>query len=158
MKTSRWIVLVALTGALTAAAGGAGAWWVMRTHGAAKVEGEEAAASEPAKVDKRPQKFVSLDKVVVMLRRADGDPASHYLAIDLVLRTPDEHEKATKDELPMLRSVALKALSSYTADKAGAMSIDDFAGVINTAYTERYAQEQRDKPFSEAMIGKLIIE
>jgi flagellar FliL protein len=160
MKKIRLILMIVVGALLIASAGGAAAWWGLRSraaHGATK-EAAADAASAPAVVDKRPQKYVSLDKVIVMLRRSDTDSSPHYLAMDLVLKTSDEQEKTTKEHLPMLRSVALRALADYTPEKAGKMSIDQFSEVINTAYTATYAHEQRDKPFSEAMIGKLIIE
>jgi flagellar FliL protein len=159
MKKTRLILVIVTASVLTAAAGGAAAWWGLRARAAHDApEVAAAAASAPPAADKRPQKYVSLEKVIVMLKRDEGDSATHYLAMDLVLKTPEPEEKITKEHLPMLRSVALKALSGFTAEKAGAMTIDQFAEVINTAYAETYARDQREKPFSEAMIGKLIIE
>jgi len=161
MKTSRWVLIVVVASVLTATAGGAAAWWTLRSRSAAAAAAADephAAASAPAAVDKRPQKYVSLDKVIVMLRREPGDTTPHYLAMDLVLKSPDEQEKLTKEHLPMLRSVAVKALSGYSAVQAGTMTIDQFTAVINSAYAESYQREQHEKPFSEAMIGKLIVE
>jgi flagellar FliL protein len=155
------IVIVGLASVLLAG-GGAAAWWFLRPHGAATAEtahaAEAASAASAAVVDKRPPKYVSLDKVIVMLRRAQGDTSTHYLALDLVLKTAGEDEKLTKEQLPMLRSVAVKVMANYTAEQATAMSIDQFAAAINTAYADSYVRDKRDKPFSEAMIGKLIIE
>jgi flagellar protein FliL len=159
MKKTRLILVIVTATLLTVTAGGAAAWYTLRGRAAAGgAEGASAAASAAPAVDKRPQKYVSLDKVVVMLKRDEGDSNTHYLAMDLVLKTPEPDEKTTKEHLPMLRSVALRALSGYSAEKASAMTIDQFAQVINAAYTETYAHDQREKPFSEAMIGKLIIE
>jgi flagellar FliL protein len=153
------ILVIATASVLTVAAGGAAAWWGLRARAAHDApDAAVAAASAPPAADKRPQKYVNLDKVIVMLKREEGDSATHYLAMDLVLKTPEPQEKITKEHLPMLRSVALKALSGFTAEKAGTMTIDQFAEVINTAYAETYSRDQREKPFSEAMIGKLIIE
>ena len=58
----------------------------------------------------------------------------------------------------MLRSVAVKTLSTLPVDKAGTMTIDQYASEINRAFAETYAHERREKPFSEALIGKLIVE
>jgi flagellar FliL protein len=161
MKKIRLILMIVVGALLIASAGGAAAWWGLRARAAHSATSKEAvadAASAPPAVDKRPQKYVSLDKVIVMLRRSDADSSPHYLAMDLVLKTSDEQEKITKEHLPMLRSVALRALADYTPEQAGKTSIDQFSEVINAAYTATYAREQHDKPFSEAMIGKLIIE
>jgi flagellar FliL protein len=156
MKKPILIVSIALALLLTTTAGGAAAWYTLRNRGDSGKEGE-AHAAVPV-VEKGPKKYTSLDKVVVMLRRNAGEPASHYLSMDLVFKSPDKTEKLTKEHLPMLRSVAVKALSSLTMEKASTMTIEQFGEVINTAYTETYKQDQIDKPFVEALIGKLIIE
>lgn len=139
------IIVVLLAALLT----GGALWWHQQHPG-------PAAAPTPHKAGN--YKYVSLDKVIVMLRGRAGEPVSHYLAMDLVFKTQEDQEKTVKEHLPLLRSVAVKALSAYTLDKAGLMTIDQFSVDINRAFTESYRKEQREKPFSEAMIGKLIIE
>jgi len=155
-----------------AAAGAAAAWFGLRARaggvaGAASAASasapapQAAAASQaaaPVVVDTGPQKYVTLEKVIVMLRREPGETVTHYLAADLVFRTPEDKERTTRDHLPMLRSIAVKTLSTLSVDRAGTMSIDQYAAEINRAFAESYARERREKPFSEAMIGKLIIE
>lgn len=156
MKSKNTIVLlVALIALLLAAliAGGA-IWW--RLQGSDK-PGTPARVVTP-EVDARNYKYISLDKVIVMLRGRPGEPMSHYLAIDLVFKTPEEQEKTVKEHLPLLRAVAVRSLSSYTMDKAGLMTIDQLTHDINRAFAESYKREQREKPFAEVMISKLIIE
>lgn len=154
MKKIRLILAMVVGGVLLAGAGAGAAWWGLRGHGPASAP---AAAAAPV-MDTRIPRYVSLEKLVVMLRRDEGETSSHYLAMDLVLTTSEDDEKTTRDQLPMLRSVALRALSTYTGDKAGAMTIDQFSKVVNAAFGEAYAHDKRRKPFSEAMISKLIIE
>jgi flagellar FliL protein len=36
--------------------------------------------------------------------------------------------------------------------------LDQFADVLNKAFDETYAKDKRERPFSEVMIGKLILE
>lgn len=147
----KWVVImVALLTALLAGAGGS--WYLLqlRDAGAAGAEAEVAEVKE--------YKYVSLDKVIVMLRDHAGAPLNHYLAVDLVFRTSMEDEAVAKEHLPLLRSIALRALSSYPMDKARLMNIDQFAAGLNKAFSDAYAHEGRAKPFAEAMIGKLIIE
>src|SRR6185369_8822337 len=115
-------------------------------------------APKEAEVDTRAQKYVSLEKVIVMLRRGPSDPLAHYMAVDLVFKTSEDKEKVTREHLPMLRSVAVRALSAFDMEKAGPMTIDQVAAEINRAFQDSYARDHREKPFSEAMIGKLIIE
>jgi flagellar FliL protein len=151
-----------------AAIGAAAAWYGLRSRpGAlaavmaapAAAPASQAAAPAPAPaLDTRVQKYVTLEKVIVMLRREQADAVTHYLALDLVFRTTEDSERTTRDHLPMLRSVAVKTLAALSVEKAGAMTIDEYAAEINRAFTETYAAERREKPFSEAMIGKLIIE
>lgn len=154
MKKIRLIVAMVVGGALLAGAGAGAAWWGLRGHAAASASGAVAAPV----IDTRVQRYVSLEKLVVMLRRDEGETSARYLAMDLVLRTSEDDEKTTRDQLPLLRSIALRALSDYTGDKADAMTIDQFSKVVNTAFGEAYARDKRGKPFSEAMISKLIIE
>jgi flagellar FliL protein len=145
-----WIALLGLLLA-GAGAGGAAAWYLLRPQLA------RAATAEPT-TDTRNFKYVSLDKVIVMLRDHAGQPLDHYLAVDLVFKTSEEDEKVIKEHLPLLRSVAVKALSAYPMDQARQMNIDQFAEALNKAFNASYAHDRHPKPFEEAMIGKLIIE
>lgn len=154
---------------LAALVAGGVLWWRGSAHAST---GAQAAATTPSggghtasatgtsasPRDGAKYKYVSLEKVIVMLRGKDGEPVSHYLAMDLVFKVREDEEKTVKEHLPLLRSVAVKSLSAYTMDKASLMSIDQFTVDINRAFGDRYRLEQRDKPFAEAMISKLIIE
>ena len=153
MKKITVIVSAALGAVLLLSAGGAAAWWHLQPKD--PVAEAAKAAEAAAKID---YKYVSLDKVIVMLRSGSGEPMSHYLAVDLVFKTAVDTERVTKDHLPLLRSVAVKALSQHTMQSAGNLSIDQFATEINDAYDKSYAADHREKPFAEALIGKLIIE
>ena len=143
------IVMVAVT--VVAVGAGAGAtWWLMK--------GGSAAAAPAPEQDPRAFKYVSLEKVIVMLRGGAGEPAPHYLALDLVFKTPLEDERVTREHLPLLRSIAVKALSNLTVDNASKMSVDELTASINQAYVETYAADRSGRPFVDVMIGKLIVE
>ncbi len=136
-----------------AAAAGAGVtWWGM----SAKDEKKEVPAEKLA--DGSAQRYVSLEKVIVMLRRNSDDTAQHYLGADFVFKTSEDKEKLLKAHLPLLRSEAVKFLSGYTKDVAEAMTISQVAAEIDRALTARYTRDRQAKPFSEVMVGKLIIE
>lgn len=150
MKLVIAFVLVAVVGA--GAAGGAFWWFNMKQAPAAN------AKAEPKHADAEEHKYITLDKLVVMLQRSPGETTVHYLAADLVFSTSEKKEKQAKEHLPMLRSVAVKALSAYPMSKAEAMTVDQFASALNRAFAEHYAKEGKVQPFSEVMIGKLIIE
>ncbi|HSD40200.1 MAG TPA: flagellar basal body protein [Rhodocyclaceae bacterium] len=153
MSKLKLILVGVLISLLLLAAGGGAAWWFLRPRDA-KQEQEQA----KVEIDKHEYKYVSLEKVIVMLRGKAGEPMSHYLAVDLVFKTPVEHEKITKEHLPLLRSLAVKALSTYPLERASLMTVEEFATDINRAFSQSYAAEHAEKPFAEAMIGKLIIE
>jgi len=147
-------LLAAFAGVAILAAGAAGGamWYLAPQPAAGQVE-----APKPAP-ETKPTKYVTLDKVIVMLRRAPNEVAAHYLSVDLVLATTAEQEKETKEHLPLLRSVAVSALSAHTLAEANAMTVDAYAAQLNKTFDASYARENHIKPFSEVMIGKLIIE
>lgn len=151
MSKTKIALLVAAVGLLMAGSTGAAVWWALKP--AAKTE----TAAEAAKPGPE-HRYVSLDKVLIMLRNGQGEAVTHYMAIDLVFKALPENEKRTKEHLPLLRTVAVKALSSYTVDMATAMTVDKYADELNKAYADAYAAEHREQPFAEVLIGKLIIE
>jgi flagellar FliL protein len=148
------IITVAAAALLSAAAAGAAAWWLLPKPQAV---GQQAKKAE-AEAEKKPLKYVTLDKVIVMLRRSPNEAEAHYMSADLVLATPLDKEKHVKEHLPLLRSIAVRALSSYTMAAASQMTVEQFAEHLNKTFNASYARERLEKPFSEVMIGKLIIE
>jgi flagellar FliL protein len=148
-KTVSVFVLVA---ALSAAVAAGAVWRTTRPAALPSLQPKK------AEVAKKPSKYVTLDKVIVMLRRGPNDAESHYLAADLVLATTDEKERQLKDNLPLLRSVAVRTLSAYAMPAAANMTVEQYAAVLNRSFDASYANEKLDKPFSAVMIGKLIIE
>lgn len=160
MKNLKLILVIALVSLLAAAAAGAAVWWTLGSKDKAKAAPTEAAQAEaPAKPKPAPDyKYVSLDKVLIMLRGRNGESVSHYMAIDIVFKAPLDQEKRAKEHLPLLRTIAVKALSEYTLEIAQGMTVAQFAEELNKAYKDSYTAEQREPPFAEALIGKLIIE
>ena len=150
---AKLIIAFAAVAVLAAAAAG-GAFWYLNPA-AATAPG--AAAAKPAP-EKKLTKYVTLDKVIVMLRRAPTEQAAHYLSVDLVLATTPEEEKETKEQLPLLRSIAVSALSARTLAEASSMTVDQYAADLNKVFNANYEKENHAKPFSEVMVGKLIIE
>ena len=93
-----------------------------------------------------------------MLKRGPNEGTAHYLSTDLVLATEHAKEKETKENLPLLRSLAVRTLSGYTMADASSMTVDKYAAELNKAFNANYEHEHTEKPFVEVMIGKLIIE
>jgi flagellar FliL protein len=155
---SKMKTIIAIAGAVivSAAAAGGAVWWFMPKPAAAAA-GTEKKEAEKSK-DAKPMKYVTLDKVIVMLKRGADESNSHYLSADLVLATEPAKEKETKESLPLLRSLAVRTLSSYTMEEASAMSVDKYAEHLNHSFDANYEENHAEKPFEEVMIGKLIIE
>lgn len=154
MKNMKLIVIGVVAVVLLGGGGGA-AWYFMSKGGAPA--GKEAKHEEKHE-EKHPPKYLTVEKVIIMLKRSPGDTATHYMSADLVISTNEEKEKAAKEQLPMLRSVAVRTLSDLPLVTAQQMSIDQFSASLNKAFDETYTHDKREKPFSEVMIGKLIIE
>lgn len=154
----KMIIGVVAVAVLSAAAAGGAMWWMKPQ--AAEAAGAAHAAEAPKKKEKsdKPVKYVTLDKVIVMLRRAPNEAQAHYLSTDLVLATDEKREKLTKDHLPLLRAVAVRALSAHTLAEASSMTVEQYAEQLNKTFDANYASEEREKPFDEVMIGKLIVE
>jgi len=157
MKTSRLIAIVALSALVCLGVGGAVMWWALKQQGSGQVAANNTGETDSL-TDTRAYSYVSLDKVIVMLRNAAGEPASHYLALDVVFMAPVSSERITREHLPLLRSVTVKALSDLTMQVASRLTVDELASLINEAYATTYANDRAGKPFAEAMISRLIIE
>jgi flagellar FliL protein len=154
---SKMKTIIAIAGAVIISAAGAGGavWWFMPKPAAA-ADTEKKQADKPK--ESKPVKYVTLDKVIVMLRRGPNEAESHYLSTDLVLATEPDKEKETKENLPLLRSLAVRTLSSYTMDQASTMTVEKYAEQLNRSFNADYERTHTEKPFAEVMIGKLIIE
>jgi flagellar FliL protein len=159
MKNMKLVLILVAVAVIGATIAGGAVWYLSRNAAAnpaaaaeAKQKAEEKAAAA------HPHKYLTVDKVIIMLRREAGDNQTHYMSADLVVTTDDENEKEAKEHLPLLRSIAVKTLSSLPLAQAQAMTIDQYAAALNKAFDADYAAEKRAKPFTEVMIGKLIIE
>lgn len=106
----------------------------------------------------RNNRFVGLDKIVVMLQHDNSGVEATYIAIDLVFRTSEAHESEVKRQLPFLKSIAVRALSKLTITKATAMTIEDYQHLLTKVYDEAFTKEGMARPFSELMVSRLIIE
>jgi flagellar FliL protein len=139
-------MMIALLG-VAAGAGSVAVWW--RWNGG---------TSAPTAAPVIAYKYTTLDKVIVMLRPRSAEDPAHYLALDLVLKSPPESDATTRAHLPLVRSLTVRALANLSYDDAKTMTIDQYAVLVNRAYVDGYRAERREKPFAEAMIGKLLVE
>lgn len=162
MKNMKVIIAFVLVAVVGAAVAGGAVWYMSKggeEHAEESKDGKD--KKKPKKEEKKselPPKYLTVDKVVVMLRHEPSDNVTHYLSADLVVATDAKREKETKENLPMLRSVAVKTLSNLPMASARVMTIDQFAAELNKAFDHAFEEEGREKPFDEVMIGKLIVE
>ena len=152
----KMIAAIASAVVVSAAAAGGAVWWFMPKPATAAGAEQKKQAEKPK--DGKPVKYVTLEKVIVMLRRGPNEADTHYLSTDLVLSTVPDKEKETKENLPLLRSLAVRTLSSYTMAEASSMTVEKYADELNRSFNANYEHAHTDKPFVEVMIGKLIIE
>jgi flagellar protein FliL len=117
-----------------------------------------AAAAEVSVKAHTPAKYVTLDNVIVMLRRAPNESTAHYLSASLVVATSEEKTKEAKDHLPLLRSLTVQELSHLTVADATSLTVPELTTQLNKTFDARYDKDGLDKPFSTVMLGKLIIE
>jgi len=166
MKNMKMIVAFALVAVVGAAVAGGAVWYMSKGDDATAEahdgkDGKDAKAKKAKKEEKKdetPPKYLTVDKVIIMLKRVPTDTSAHYMSADLVITTNAKQEKEAKEHLPMLRSVAVRTLSNLPMATAQVMTIDQFANELNKAFDDTYEHDGREKPFSEVMIGKLIIE
>lgn len=162
MKNMKIIIAFALVAVVGAAVAGGAVWYMAKGDepAAEAKDGKETkkVAKKEKKDDALPPKYLTVDKVIIMLKRQPGDTVTHYLSADLVITTDAKLEKEAKENLPLLRSVAVRTLSNLPMATAQVMTIDQFAAELNKAYDATFEHEGREKPFTEVMIGKLIIE
>ncbi|MES2115079.1 MAG: flagellar basal body-associated FliL family protein [Pseudomonadota bacterium] len=154
MKNMKMIIAFLVVAVIGAGVAGGAVWYLSKGAAAGPAEAKKAERHD----DGKPPKYLTVEKVIIMLKRSPGDTATHYLSADLVITTSEEKEKVAKEQLPMLRSVAVRTLSALPLATAQTMTIDQYAAELNKAFDETYAHDKRDKPFSEVMIGKLILE
>jgi flagellar FliL protein len=154
-STPKKVITLAVVALVSAAVAAGAAWRFMQPAAATSAAAAPKKEKEKAKL---PPRYVTLDKVIVMLRRSPNEASAHYLAADLVLATTDEKEKTAKEHLPMLRSVAVSALSTFSMPSAADMTVEQYASVLNKSFEASYAKARLEKPFNEVLISKLIIE
>ncbi|WBS00824.1 flagellar basal body-associated FliL family protein [Pseudoduganella sp. SL102] len=158
------LIMIILGVALVCGGGAGAAVWFLapKADAAEAAHGEDKTAKKKKKKEDEeevgPLKYLTVDKVIVMLRRSPNEAVPHYLSADLVVATPVKLEKEAKEHLPLLRSVAVRTLSGLPMDKAQAMTIDEYAEALNKAFEAEYEKDEREQPFKEVMIGKLILE
>lgn len=151
MNSKTLVAILLAVIVLLLAAGGAGFWWIQQQAGSKHSE-----AVAPVE-KKAPGRFISQEKIIVMLKSATPDSQA-YMSVDLVFRSSDELLPQAKEQLPFMKSIAVRALSNLSREQAASMTVDDFQLLLMQSYTETYRKEQLTRPFSDVLVSKLIVE
>lgn len=147
------IAIIIVCAVLACAGIAGGAWWWVQQQAVSTP-----AANDVPKLDASAPSYVTLDKIVVMLRPSSDRLHNTYLSLDLVFRTDKVHEKAVKSDLPMLKGVAVRTLSQLEVENAKSMSIDEWTGLLSQDLMAAYASQQSLRAFDQVMVSRLIIE
>ena len=151
MNKSVGIILGVALLVCAGAAGGAW-WWVQQQGGAAPV------VNAAAKLDASQPSYLTLDKIVVMLRPDPDRTQNTYVSLDLVFRTDKAHTKEVKGELPMLKGVAVRTVSKVDVVQAKAMTIEEWTDLLSLDLMAAYEQQESRRAFDQVMVSRLIIE
>lgn len=130
-----------------------GVWWWVQQQGSAAP-----AAGSAVKLDASKPSYLTLDKIVVMLRSEPERRHNTYASVDLVFRTDKAHTKEVQGELPMLKGVAVRALSKVDVAKAKAMTIEEWTDLLSNDLMAAYEQQPSRRAFDQVMLSRLIIE
>lgn len=142
-----WGVAIA---AVLATCGAGGVWAYLSQH-----------TGTAAPADK--YKYVGVEHIVVMLRESTADSVaagaeSHYLVLNLVLKSSAAGEPVIREHALLLRSLTVDSLSGYTLEQIRQMALTEIAAKLNRAFAESYANRHVEKPFETALISQLLVE
>lgn len=146
--------LVVAAALVVCAATVGGAWWWVQQQAAHNAASQKVAPV----IDMEQASYVTLEKIVVMLNSEAPRVRNFYLAADLVLRTDKIHEKAVRAELPMLKGVAVQALSRMQVEQARGMSMEEWSGLLQRELMGAYEEHPHLRLFDRVMVSRLIIE
>jgi len=149
MKRSvKWMAI----GGAVLALGGAGAAML-----ATGVPFGRAVAPKAVASDIETARYVSLDKLIVMLK-GDGTVRPRYMSVDLVFTASSESaEKRVRDRLPLLRALSYRALSQYTAAEIVQMRPDDMSARLKDAFSTAFGNEE-SRPFADVLVVKVMVD
>lgn len=147
------LMVAAIAAAVALGVGGATAFVMTRTGG------EKNVVSKPGRlpIDAN-ARYVSLDKLIVMLRGNEGTARPRYLVLDLVFSASDaKSEKHVKEHLPVLRATAYSALAERTPAEVQRMGPTELAALLNKEYEHAYGGADRT-PFDKVLVTKVMMD
>ena len=148
------LMMIAIAAAIAVGAAGVTAFVVTRGGNPA---GTVAAKPPRLPIDAQ-ARYVSLDKLIVMLRSTEGSARPRYVVMDLVFSATDaKREKQVKEPLPVLRATAYSVLAERTAAEIQRMGPVDLAAMLNKEYEHGYGGADRT-PFDKVLVTKVMMD
>ncbi|MBN3728757.1 flagellar basal body-associated FliL family protein [Burkholderia sp. Ac-20379] len=159
MKRNLIVIAIVLAAAVAAGVATAvlGGLWPLGASRAKAPGAAVASKSVPATTVIRSH-YVTLERLIVMLR--DRTPAAHphYLALDLVFGATDaKQEKRLREQLPMLRALAYRTLAGYDDNQVRQTPVDALAAKLKAGYVQAYGTAEA-LPFADVLISKMMVD
>ncbi len=152
MKTN--LMVIGVAAAVAVGVGGATAFVMTRS-----ADTSVASTKKPGRlpIDAK-ARYVPLDKLIVMLRAAEGASRPRYVVLDLVFSASDaKSEKQVREHLPVLRATAYSVMAERTAADVQRMGPIELAAVLNKEYEHAYGGADRT-PFDKVLVTKVMMD
>lgn len=147
------LMVAAIAAAVAVGVAGATAFVMSRNHAPSVISLKPGQLPIDAKA-----RYVSLDKLIVMLRGSEGSARPRYLVMDLVFSAADaKHEKQVRDQLPVLRATAYRTLAAHTPADVQRMGPTEFAALLRAEYESAYGAVDR-VPFDQVLVTKVMMD
>ena len=121
--------------------------------------------NEEAKVVKRakPFDYIELNKIMVsvpLTMASDGSASSIYrvCSLDMAFEVNAKDKDKFKNITPLVRSIAIQALSVHTYDKIRNVPLEQLQNDVSTRMLSIADSRHIDRPFNAAIITQLLCE
>lgn len=121
--------------------------------------------NEEAKVVKRakPFDYIELNKIMVSVPltvASDGSASSIYrvCSLDMAFEVNSKDKDKFKNITPLVRSIAVQALSVHTYDKIRNVPLEQLQNDVSTRMLSIADSRHIDRPFNAAIITQLLCE
>ncbi len=151
MKTN--VMVIGVAAAVAVGVGGGTAFVMTRNADAPAVTPKKGRLPIDAKA-----RYVPLEKLIVMLRAAEGASRPRYVVLDLVFSASDaKSEKQVREHLPVLRATAYSVMAERTAADVQRLGPIELAAVLNKEYEHAYGGADRT-PFDKVLVTKVMMD
>ncbi|CAJ0819431.1 MULTISPECIES: flagellar basal body-associated FliL family protein [Ralstonia] len=152
------LMIAAIAVAVVLATAGATAFTMSRMNGASAASAAPVVPAPARNAISDEARYVSLEKLVVMLRNDGPGARPRHLVMDLVFVAANaKQEKAVREQLPILRATAFRAFAEHTPDEVVRMHPDDFEAALDKEYAAAYGRTNR-MPFEQVLVTKAMMD